>query len=197
MNQHLNEPAITDWWLSFRNGNTEAFTDIYEWFYPKLYAYGRKFIMDNEQIRDIIQDLFIKLYTKPNLVVNADTFSTYLFTSFRNACINQAQHSLLHVNIKTVSDFELPFEVAEDIIETQEEEQQIYRQVEIILNNLTPRQREVIYLRFIQELNYEEISRIMNLSGQAARNLIHRAIESVRKKYKKDDSHFILEATGL
>jgi RNA polymerase sigma factor (sigma-70 family) len=185
MNRHFNEQAIIDMWLSFRNGNIDAFATLYKWFYPKLYAYGRKFTTDNEQIRDVIQDLFLKLYTKPSLVVNADNLSAFLFASFRNECINQVQHSLLHVNINTVSDFELPFDLADNILETQEEEQRVYQQMETILNNLTPRQREIIYLRFMQELNYEEISRIMNLSDQAARNLIHRAIESVRKKCKR------------
>jgi RNA polymerase sigma factor (sigma-70 family) len=183
MNLYTHKDEIASWWLSFRKGNKEAFATIYKQFYPKLYAYGLKFTRDDEQIRDIIQDLFAKLYEKPDLVTNADTLQAFLFASFRNACINHAQYALRHVDIQTVPDFDLPFEVTGDLLEDQEEEEQVHRRVESILNSLTPRQREIIYLRFLHELDYDEISRIMHLSNQAARNLIHRAITYIRKKY--------------
>jgi RNA polymerase sigma factor (sigma-70 family) len=182
MNRHFNEPAIADWWLSFRNGNTEAFAALYKWFYPRMYAYGLKLISDNEQVQDIIQDLFMKLYTKPSLVGDAETLSSFLFAWFRNACINYANNHLRRVDIETVSDFELSFDLADNMMETQEEEQ-VHRRVKTIINSLTPRQREIIYLRFMQQLDYKEISRIMHHSSQAATyNLIHRALEQIRKK---------------
>jgi RNA polymerase sigma factor (sigma-70 family) len=183
MNQHPHKNEITGCWQSFREGSTDAFASIYKQFYPKLYAYGMKFTADHEQIRDIIQDLFVKLYVKPSLVSNADTLPAFLFASLRNACINQAQYVLRHVDILTVSDFVLPFDVAGDALEDREEEEQLRLQIETILNSLTPRQREIIYLRFLHQLDYKEISRIMRLSGQAARNLIHRAVAHIREKY--------------
>lgn len=58
------------------------------------------------------------------------------------------------------------------------------------LNALAPRQKEAIYLRFFEGLNYNEISGIMELNYQSARNLIHRAVEQVRKIIMNSDKFF-------
>jgi RNA polymerase sigma factor (sigma-70 family) len=184
-NRSSQENETAALWLSFREGNRDAFAAIYRHFYPKLYAYGQKFIADGEQIRDIIHDLFAKLYEKPDIVNNADTLPAFLFASFRNACINYVQYAFRRVDILTVSDFELPFDIADSALEDREEEERVRRQVETILNSLTPRRREILYLRFLHQLDYDEISRIMHLSGQAARNLIHRAVVHVRENHRR------------
>ena len=47
---------------------------------------------------------------------------------------------------------------------------------------MTPRQKEIIYLRFLHQKEYEEIAQIMDMSEQAARNLTYRAMEKIRKE---------------
>jgi RNA polymerase sigma-70 factor (ECF subfamily) len=49
------------------------------------------------------------------------------------------------------------------------------------LDQLSNRQKEIIYLKFYQELNYEEVSEIMNINYQAARNLLYQSIKSLKK----------------
>jgi RNA polymerase sigma factor (sigma-70 family) len=49
------------------------------------------------------------------------------------------------------------------------------------LAQLSNRQKEIIYLKFYQELNYEEVSEIMNINYQAARNLLYQSIKSIKK----------------
>jgi RNA polymerase sigma-70 factor (ECF subfamily) len=49
------------------------------------------------------------------------------------------------------------------------------------LNELSPRQREIIYLKFHQNLSYDEISEIMHINYQAARNLIYQSIKMLKK----------------
>jgi RNA polymerase sigma-70 factor (ECF subfamily) len=49
------------------------------------------------------------------------------------------------------------------------------------LAQLSNRQKEIIYLKFYQELNYEEVSDIMNINYQAARNLLYQSIKSLKK----------------
>ncbi|MDR2469154.1 MAG: sigma-70 family RNA polymerase sigma factor [Tannerella sp.] len=171
-------------WDLFANGDIEAFATLYKWFYPKLYTYGLKFVLDVEQVRDVIQELFTKLYAKPGLVTNADTLQAFLFASFRNACLNLAGQAYRRVDIQQFFDFDFLFEVDADSFEVREAEEENRRQIERILSGLTPRQRKIIYLRFMDQLEYDEIARIMNLSVQAARNLIHRAIKQARKTYK-------------
>lgn len=49
------------------------------------------------------------------------------------------------------------------------------------LAQLSNRQKEIIYLKFYQELNYDEVSEIMNINYQAARNLLYQSIKSLKK----------------
>jgi RNA polymerase sigma factor (sigma-70 family) len=175
---------ISKLWLSHKEGDKKSFEILYRMFYPMLYAYGLKFRVDEEAIRDIIQELFVQLYTKPEIINNPTTIRAFLFMSVRNACINQLAYASKCLRISNFSNLDSEFTVENENIKDQEEEH-LKQQVETVLNGLTPRQREIIYLRFLYELDYEEISRIMNLSGQAARNLIHRAIEHARKIHGK------------
>jgi RNA polymerase sigma factor (sigma-70 family) len=66
-------------------------------------------------------------------------------------------------------------------LEDEEERNEIKEKIDAILKSLTPRQKEIIYLRFLQQMEYDEIAKIMNMSEQAARNLLHRALENARK----------------
>ena len=51
-----------------------------------------------------------------------------------------------------------------------------------ILKGLTGRQKEIIYLRFVHEMSFEEISEIMEINIQSARNLLTRSMEKLRKE---------------
>jgi RNA polymerase sigma-70 factor (ECF subfamily) len=48
------------------------------------------------------------------------------------------------------------------------------------LNNLTNRQKEIVYLKYYQNLSYEEVSEIMKINYQAARNLLYQTIKTLR-----------------
>lgn len=171
----------SDLWISFIKGNDNAFSEIYKSSYRMLYAYGLSFNIADEYVRDIIQDLFLKLYTKPELVKDAATLRPFLFTAMRNSCINSIRANKKHIKLDYTEDFDINFSVDENIIEDNEEQEHIKALVKKILSELTVRQREIIYLRFLHQMEYEEISRIMNMTEQAARNLIYRAMEKIRK----------------
>jgi RNA polymerase sigma factor (sigma-70 family) len=63
------------------------------------------------------------------------------------------------------------------------ESEQLYEQkkrIALIMENLTPRQREALYYRFVEELPYEEICRLMQMNYQSVRNLLHRTVLKIR-----------------
>ncbi|MDL2214632.1 sigma-70 family RNA polymerase sigma factor [Dysgonomonas sp. OttesenSCG-928-M03] len=191
MSRSLTEKNIlSDLWLSFIDGNNNAFSEIYKLSYKNLYTYGLSFKIHEEQVRDIIQDLFIKLYTNPKLVKDTSTIKPFLLKAMRNSCLNilKAEQRLLNMN--SIECFEIKYSIKEDLIENKEKEDHIKSVIDRILSQITPRQREIIYLRFLHQMEYEEIARIMNLSEQSARNLTHRAIEKIRKD--NSDYEFLL-----
>lgn len=171
-------------WLSFISGDKEAFSIFYKKMYEQLYSYGLNLGTSTDQIRDIIQELFIKIYTKPEQIKEVSTIRSFLFVSVRNAFINQEKYKSRHVRLSDIESFSFSYSIENTKIEDEEELKSIKDRVDRIISMLTPRQKEIIYLRFLHQMEYEEIAKVMDMSEQAARNLIYRAMEKVRKNDK-------------
>ena len=67
------------------------------------------------------------------------------------------------------------------LMEDEEERRNYEKEVESLLNLLTNKQREVIYLRFIKALSIQEISEILNITPKSVRKMIYRAIERMQQ----------------
>ena len=171
-----------DLWKLFLEGDKEAFSVFYCHNYRKLYSYGISLGMDSELIDDIIQELFVKLYTRPQLIKDFSTIQAFLYAAMRNAFVNHEKQRKKYLYLDEFENFELPYFVENTQIEDEEELKALKEKIHRIINSLTPRQKEIIYLRFLHQKEYEEIAQIMDMSEQAARNLTYRAMEKIRKE---------------
>ena len=100
----------------------------------------------------------------------------------RNAFVNHEKQRKKYLYLDEFENFELPYFVENTQIEDEEELKALKEKIHRIINSLTPRQKEIIYLRFLHQKEYEEIAQIMDMSEQAARNLTYRAMEKIRKE---------------
>lgn len=173
-----NESAI---WDAFRQGDRAAFSQLYFEHYEGLLNYGRRFGLPAEAVEDTIQDLFVELWQYRATLSMTTSVRFYLLRSLRNQL---SKHRRLPV-FTTVDTDELPFAVEfsfeQQWIDSLEEKQQktILQQA---LNALTPRQREVLYLRFFNDLDYPQIAEVMGLSYQATRNQVYLALKAIRER---------------
>lgn len=172
---------LSELWMSFIEGDKQAFAMIYDQAYDGLYTYGNSMNITDHQVRDIIQDLFIKLYTQPLLITQPESLHAYLFSSMRNRALNIISSSRKHIYIDELHEFNLDFSIKEDFLEKKQDQEYIYKKIHEILKILTPRQKEIIQLRFLHEMEYEEIAIVMKLSEQSARNLLSRAMHKARE----------------
>lgn len=178
----LIENEVT-FWNAFRGGDQNAYARFYEYCYPKLYTYGINVGMDDTQIRDAIQELFLKLYNKPHIIKETVTLLPFLFRSIRNYYLNLVKKENTRLNIE---DYETAFSfdyTIEEHLVAEEDRQALSNKIKEILSTLTSRQREIIYFRFFYEMEYEEIAQILNITSQGARNMIYKAFEKIRKNY--------------
>jgi RNA polymerase sigma factor (sigma-70 family) len=166
-------------WLAFRQGHKTAFAGLYKKCYGKLYSYAIHLGMDDAVAPDAIQDIFLKLYEKPDIVTDASTLLPFLFRSVRNYFINLVKKESMRVNIDQLP-FAFDYTIEEDLT-AEEDRKELEAQVQELLSCLTSRQKEIVYFRFLYELEYEEIARIMNITQQGARNMLHKAFEKIRK----------------
>lgn len=179
---HKDKPAA-DLWIAFTGGDKVAFSILYKKCYSKLYSYGINLGMDESQASDAIQDIFLKLYERPHIITETSTLLPFLFRSVRNYFINIQKKKKSYVDIKDyVNSFTFEYTIEEQLI-VEEDKKTLSSQIEDMLSCLTSRQKEIIYFRFLHEMDYEEISVIMNISQQSARNTLYKAFEKIRKKY--------------
>ncbi len=66
----------------------KALDEIYNFYYPKLYAFAKNFLKVEDDINDILQDVFVKLWLNRNKIKNVETFNAYLFTIAKNAIVS-------------------------------------------------------------------------------------------------------------
>ena len=150
-------------WSQFLAGDNEAYCWIYKVYIQMLFRYGHSFTSDTELIKDCIQDVFTGLYKNRKQLITPKNIKVYLLVSLKNSLINA-----LTVEEQYVTD---------ELYTNQQ------RKIQEILNVLTPRQKEIIYYRYIQELSFDEICIMMDMNYQSAQNLIQRSLKKIRDLY--------------
>ncbi|HEX3935555.1 MAG TPA: sigma-70 family RNA polymerase sigma factor [Puia sp.] len=166
-------------WESFRNGDREAFATLFRAHYELLYRYGGKFTADDNLLEDCIQELFIELWqakTRTPVV----SVRAYLLKSLKYKLLKAYRKSR---DIVPLADEEGAFELShESFLIAGEEDNEKKRRVLKALEQLTGRQKEIVYLKYYQNLGYDEVSEIMNINYQVARNLLYQAIRSLKNR---------------
>ncbi len=166
-------------WKQFKNGNGESFAAIFREYYMPLLNYGKKMTDNTELVEDCIQDLFAELWKTRG---KADILSVkaYIFTAFKFKMLRMLQKNMRIVLPGSIKDDYAFVLSPEKTAMDKEEHDEKMQQLTTSLQNLTARQREIIYLRYYQCLEYEEISEIMQINYQAARNLCYQAIKVMK-----------------
>lgn len=165
---------------SFLNGDEEAFTSIYNKYVDELFAYGVGLGFERETLKDAIQDVFFKFYIDKKLLKGVIQLKYYLFRMLKNRLFDM--HKVLNRKTKdAITD--LPFLIEPSVLDeliALEEKLEIEAEMKSLLAVLTDRQREAVYLRFIQEMEYEEVAALLDMTAPAVRKLIVRAMKRMR-----------------
>jgi len=162
----------------FLKGNDEDFTLLYGFYVNQLMAYGIGWGIEREVLKDAIQDVFYKLYCNRKAFEGATNPKSYLIKALKNRILD-----LQKSNVKTTGLTDLEFSVVPTVLDSmiaEEERKAIEQKIQQYLNLLTGRQREAVYLRFIEEMEYEEIAEVLDMTAPAVRKLICRAIARIR-----------------
>lgn len=189
----------SQWWEMFRMGDEASFKSIFERYQSLLFNYGYKFTQDENLIDDCVQELFVKLwYNRENL---GDTASVknYLFKSFRRILSRKLERASRFLSLQTISSEKLPFdiELPSDVdLMRKERLAEIRQQLSQALDKMSPRQREIIHLRYFEEMTYEEIADVMGLSIKDTYKLFYRAMDSLRKHIGKINLLALLSIIG-
>ena len=170
-------------WESFISGDEKAFSQLYKSCYRDLYAYGLSLGMDRESVKDTIQDIFFSLYTKKTHLKNTSSLKPFLFRSMKNSFINHIIKDGREIPLVDGEyDFSFSYTIEDSMI-SDERQRILMNRVKLMMSSLSPRQTEIIYLRFLHEMDFTEIAEVLGMGVQAARNLLFRALKKMREEH--------------
>ena len=171
-------------WKDFMLGNNDAYKVIYNSYVQPLFRYGCHFTHDRDLVKDCIQDVFIDLQNYRKGLAPTDNIRLYLFKSLKYKIVN----TLIRVKRFSGNNQEEPsflYTVSfEDEIVANETENQLRERLRRAFSKLSHRQKEALYLKFVSELSYAEIGKMLHVNYQSARNLIFRSLEKLRESHR-------------
>ncbi|MDR0393714.1 MAG: sigma-70 family RNA polymerase sigma factor [Tannerella sp.] len=168
---------------SFLNGDDGAFSFIYNKYVDELFAYGTGLGFEREVLKDAIQDIFVKFYMSKTQLKGVVHLKYYLFRMLKNRLLDTYKFDVRRNSLEMSS--ELPFLIEPSVLDeliAGEEKADLELRVGELLQVLTDRQKEAVYLHFIQELAYEEVANLLDMTAPAVRKLISRAIKRMRNE---------------
>ncbi|HEX5554921.1 MAG TPA: sigma-70 family RNA polymerase sigma factor [Chitinophagaceae bacterium] len=179
-------------WEACKAGDKKAYGAVYQFYYPRLYNYGYKFAVDGTLIEDCIQEVFTWCWSRRSCLVKIKDLRSYLFVAFRHCLLKSVRHGHEVIGLSSAADlFSLEL-AADELCVTAESHHEQQDYLKKAFHALTPRQKEAIFLKFYENMSYEEIAAVLDISVKATYKLIGRAISELRQYSKMHPAYDIL-----
>jgi len=183
-------------WQQLQNGSELALGKLLAKYFNPLQNYGYKFVRNEDFVKDYVQEVFIEIWNRRDRISTPDSVRAYLLSSVRKRVIREGYRQRIikedeSTNLENDLNF-VEFSPEWSLIE-QESLAETTHRVADALNKLPKRQREVIYLRYYQNLERDEIASIMDVNPQSVSNLLQAAFKTFRENW----AGLIVLATAL
>jgi len=173
-----------------KNGNFAAFEFLFNSYYPRLLKFSRKFVLDEEIARDLLQDSFLSFWEKRDYL-NSVSIKALLFTIVRNKCLNHLKYSA--VRAKYQLDYLSEVEGAESLYnfdflgraDGQLLYDEVLSKVNSVIKLLPPRCKEVFLLSRVEGLKNREIAEKLDISQTAVEKHISKAVSIFSNEFDK------------
>lgn len=163
-------------WQLLRQGKREALGYLFKYFYNDLYQYALTMLSEPSNAQDHLQQCFLKLWEKRSSLPSSVNVKAYLLQSLRFSVIDQIRRD--KTSSKKLLDFYIINQIKGDAQENASSLK--LEKLKEALQQLSSVQKEIIYLRFYNQVPYTEIAEIIGMKYQSVRNAAHRAIKKLR-----------------
>lgn len=182
----------TQWWIEFLKGDDVALARIYRKYAPKLFNYGRQFTPNDALVQDSIQDVFFQLVDNKSKLSVAQSVKFYLYASFRRILLRSLKKEERYVGDDYCEKkgflimVDPDFFVVDGYLTTAQKEL-----LTNSCNKLPARQREIITMRFFENMDYTEIAEIMGLANaKTVRTMLYRGLQRLANELTDKKSFF-------
>jgi len=177
-----NQYSDANLWLRVKNDDQEAFKEIFERYNALLYSHVVNKLDNEEEARDLVQDIFIALWEKRS-TIHEINIAGYLFTAARNKVLNNIRHR------KIINRFEQDFknfagDHAANNVESSLDKRELETIIEMEIAALPERMRQVFELSRKGHLAHQEIADQLGISKHTVNDHIKASLKILRRKVK-------------
>lgn len=185
-NTESTSPAQTDqlleWLERCRTGDTQAMSAIYDRFKSSLYGLAFRYTRNHTVAEDLLQDVFVKVFSNLHTLDNDQTFVGWLYRIAVNTCL-----SYLRTH-KRIYRKEVPLEDVNGQVaqkDSHRTEDMMDKTLEEAIERLSPRLKSVFMLHDIQGFKHQEVAQIMDCSVGTSKSQLFKARMKLRKYLEK------------
>jgi RNA polymerase sigma-70 factor (ECF subfamily) len=165
-----------------KQGNEQALKEIFTRYNKLLYSYAYKKLEDQEEAKDLVQDLFIRLWSNRESFLLKTSLPSYLFRAVRNRALDIFAHK------KIKSDYVASFQAFIDLPQSTTDylvrEKDISALIDREIQSLSPKMREIFILSRKENYSHKEIARKIGISEETVTKQIKRALKILRLRLK-------------
>lgn len=188
----LNEMTDEELALSYVRGNNQAFDLLLSRNQSKLFSYILFVVHEQDLANDIFQETFVKVITKlqEGKYIDSGKFSAWIMRIAHNVIMDWYRDNRAKNIVETSDDNDLSNVTGNGItdfnIEDRYVNEQVLRDVKKMKNLLPPTQREIVFMRFYQEMSFKEIAETTGVSINTALGRMRYAILNMRRMARKN-----------
>ena len=176
ISKHKKQKNAEQLWTAFVKGDMPSFRVIYETHYQLLYNFGLKYLQESE-VEDCIQSMFLYILQHRKSSSKVKNVKAYLTVSLRNTIFKfKKNKEFNYVFIENLL-------IAEQVSISKEK---LVIEVQKILAKLTPRENEIIKLKYFQNYKNMEIAEHLGIKYQTVRNILHNAFKKIKQDSNLD-----------
>jgi len=149
--------------------------------YAAMYRLARTILYDADESKDVVSDVFVRLlHSNPS--VQVDKMEGYLMMAVRNRCLDVLSHKSVREQVEKLFSEELK----QRHIIARNEDERLDRLMLYIERELPPLSQQILRLRFLQEMTYEEVAQEVGVSKVTVYNHLWQSMHRIKEYFSKN-----------
>lgn len=149
--------------------------------YAAMYRLARTILYDADESKDVVSDVFVRLLHN-NPSVQVDKMEGYLMMAVRNRCLDVLSHKSVREQVEKLFSEELK----QRHIIARNEDERLDRLMQYIERELPPLSQQILRLRFLQEMTYEEVAQEVGVSKVTVYNHLWQSMHRIKEYFSKN-----------
>lgn len=177
--------------ISYVQGNNRAFDELLSRNQSKLFSYILFVVRDEDKANDLFQETFVKVITKlhQGRYVDSGKFGAWIMRIAHNVIMDWYREQRSRNLIEPTDENDLSNLSGNDVFDSNVENRYVNDQIMVdvknMMNMLPPTQREVVFMRFYQDLSFKEIAEMTGVSINTSLGRMRYAILNLRRMTKE------------